>query len=134
MTQFARPEPFFLKLCNPLGKLDREFCLKQSVAAVPNRLFWRKAIKPFGPGVPEFDRPNELPHEHWFKDSVSRRAKRSERASTTAPERSTDVFWKTMTCASLCPSGGSATGLSIIDTSLLLPVTLRLISDRRNPT
>jgi hypothetical protein len=57
MAQFARPVTFILKLFNPLVKFEREFCLKQSVATVPDRLLRRKAIKPLGPGVPKFDRP-----------------------------------------------------------------------------
>src|SRR5262249_14761048 len=57
MTQFPRPVTFILKLINPLVKFEREFCLKQSVATVPDRLFRRKAINPLGPRVPKFDRP-----------------------------------------------------------------------------
>src|SRR5215467_12441534 len=55
MTQFARPMTFISKPCNQLDKFDREFCLKQSVASAPDCLFQRKAIKPFGPGVPKFN-------------------------------------------------------------------------------
>src|SRR3984893_12948393 len=34
------------------------------MAAAPDRLVCRKAVKSFGPGVPELDRPIEMPREH----------------------------------------------------------------------
>src|SRR6516225_9017399 len=57
VTQFARPVTFISQLRNERGEFDREFCLKQSVATVADRLFRRKAIKLLGPSVPEFNRP-----------------------------------------------------------------------------
>jgi hypothetical protein len=47
-----------------LSDFDWEFGLQQRVAAVSDRFVRCKPVQPFSPGIPEFDRPIELPRKH----------------------------------------------------------------------
>jgi len=64
VMKFAGPIAVRAQLRIQFGKFNREFGLQQGMAGVADRLVMGEAVKPFGSGVPEFDRSVQTPYEH----------------------------------------------------------------------